>query len=337
MEKPHIFLLSGEHPSLPLAELNALLEMGSKSFSFLEKGRICRVSVLWDADPSSVLARASMVKLCLLELIPPKRDPRNLLDAFPSIDWSFLEGKTFAIRVKGVGRKGPISLSGKLGEIILKNVKAEVDLSHPDFEVFVLVGEKLYTGLKLASYNPRQFYERRIGKRPFKHPSALKPKISRCMVNLARAKPGDVFFDPFCGAGSLLIEAGLLGCRVIGSDLNAKLLRGARENLRFYDLEDFCLVVADSAFLPFSSLGPLATDLPYGRRSASIAHPPDEIARLFVRQLADLLPEGDYACIMSSIEQKVPQLCREAGLSVLEVHVETLHTGLSRHVTVVRA
>ena len=48
---------------------------------------------------------------------------------------------------------------------------------------------------------------RRPRARPFFHPAAIFPKLSRALVNLSRVGAGEVFLDPFCGTGSLLLEA----------------------------------------------------------------------------------------------------------------------------------
>ncbi len=44
----------------------------------------------------------------------------------------------------------------------------------------------------------------------------MSPKLARCMVNLTGVKENDLVLDPFCGTGGILIEAGIMGARVIG-------------------------------------------------------------------------------------------------------------------------
>mgnify|MGYP002171746373 CR=1 FL=1 len=39
--------------------------------------------------------------------------------------------------------------------------------------------------------------------------------------------------DPFCGTGGILIEAGLIGCKVAGSDVNWKMKNGSAINLDY--------------------------------------------------------------------------------------------------------
>lgn len=62
----------------------------------------------------------------------------------------------------------------------------------------------------------------------------LPPKVARMMVNLALGKDitADMtVLDPFCGSGTVLLEAATMGCSVIGSDLDEDAATGTRENL----------------------------------------------------------------------------------------------------------
>lgn len=65
----------------------------------------------------------------------------------------------------------------------------------------------------------------------------LPPKVARMMVNLALGPTPDketVLLDPFCGSGTVLLEALERGVHVIGNDLDAEAAQGARENLDWY-------------------------------------------------------------------------------------------------------
>lgn len=59
----------------------------------------------------------------------------------------------------------------------------------------------------------------------------LPPKIARLMVNLATKGEGGVVLDPFCGTGTVLAEAMLLGNSVLGSDNDPAAITGAKQNL----------------------------------------------------------------------------------------------------------
>lgn len=61
----------------------------------------------------------------------------------------------------------------------------------------------------------------------------LPPKLARIMVNLAGVKPGATIWDPFCGVGTIPIEALLLGYNVLGSDIDEAMLQATQENIEW--------------------------------------------------------------------------------------------------------
>lgn len=62
----------------------------------------------------------------------------------------------------------------------------------------------------------------------------LPPKVARIMVNLATCgQTGITVADPFCGTGTILSEAMMVGCNVIGSDTNPEAIPGTRSNLQW--------------------------------------------------------------------------------------------------------
>ena len=91
---------------------------------------------------------------------------------------------------------------------------------------------------------------RRPRRRAFFHPAAIFPKLSRALVNLSRVRPGEVFLDPFCGTGSLLLEAYEIGAFPVGSDLDSRMVRGARRNMEGFHQDWLGLVRADASHTP---------------------------------------------------------------------------------------
>lgn len=77
------------------------------------------------------------------------------------------------------------------------------------------------------------------GERDFGRPARdmqsgmLPPKLARMMVNLSGAEPTEsTLLDPFCGSGTVLMEAVLLGfAGVVGSDISGKAMADTRKNL----------------------------------------------------------------------------------------------------------
>lgn len=81
----------------------------------------------------------------------------------------------------------------------------------------------------------------------------LPPKLARIMVNLTGAEPSPSYLlDPFCGSGTILMEASLLGFdNVIGSDISQKAIDDTRTNLEWLTKENYR--VADSTLICISA------------------------------------------------------------------------------------
>lgn len=71
----------------------------------------------------------------------------------------------------------------------------------------------------------------------------LPPKVARMMVNIAlglwqeknTGKP--LLYDPFCGTGTVLLEAGMRKLNVYGSDIDQDAVFGTRDNLEWFKKE----------------------------------------------------------------------------------------------------
>lgn len=64
----------------------------------------------------------------------------------------------------------------------------------------------------------------------------LPPKLARLMINLAGVATDKILLDPFCGSGTLLIEAIDLGFKnVIGTDIAARAIADSTKNIDWYN------------------------------------------------------------------------------------------------------
>jgi tRNA G10 N-methylase Trm11 len=66
----------------------------------------------------------------------------------------------------------------------------------------------------------------------------LPPKVARMMVNLAlgnlEGAEKKSIYDPFCGSGTVLLEAAMRECHVAGSDVDENAVQGTKENLEWF-------------------------------------------------------------------------------------------------------
>ena len=81
------------------------------------------------------------------------------------------------------------------------------------------------------AHNPFEFRKRDL-ERPCQRPIfSIPPRLARIMLNLAQVHAGETACDPFCGTGTILQEAALMGVKPVGSDINPLCVQWARKNL----------------------------------------------------------------------------------------------------------
>ncbi len=104
-------------------------------------------------------------------------------------------------------------------------------------EIVVISGnQRLFVGKTLVVQNYED-YGRRDYQRPARDEKVgmIPPKVAQAMLNLATPlKPLDYILDPFCGSGTNLQEAILMGYRAIGSDLEQKMIENSEKNLEWF-------------------------------------------------------------------------------------------------------
>ncbi len=138
-------------------------------------------------------------------------------------------------------------------------------------------------GIKKAYLNDYCIWERKSGqfldrepqKKPAFHPTALKPKLARLLINLSEAK--NQIVDPFCGTGSIILESAILGIKGIGIDIKWKAAQASKTNLRFYsdkynirEGKDWQVIIGDATNISslFSDkIEAIVCDPPYGKSS----------------------------------------------------------------------
>jgi tRNA G10 N-methylase Trm11 len=108
-------------------------------------------------------------------------------------------------------------------------------LSHQHVSEFNLIprGDEVALAKTIWIYNAKDWVSRDREKpyRDIKR-GMLPPKVARIMVNLAtKGQTGLTLADPFCGTGTVLGEAMMVGCNVVGSDTNPDAIPGTKSNL----------------------------------------------------------------------------------------------------------
>ncbi|MBD3327724.1 hypothetical protein GF340_00290 [Candidatus Peregrinibacteria bacterium] len=105
-----------------------------------------------------------------------------------------------------------------------------------DFSI-IKTAKTVYMGHTVA-YQNFESYSKRDYNRPARDAKVgmLPPKLAQIMLNLAdlrRPHEKKTIFDPFCGLGTIINEATLMGFNCVGSDLHEKMVESSKKNLNW--------------------------------------------------------------------------------------------------------
>ncbi len=101
-------------------------------------------------------------------------------------------------------------------------------------EILIAQSGKNWWLAKLTAVQPFENYKFRDYEKKFRDAKVgmLPPKLAQILVNLAvRDSEKLKVYDPFCGSGGVLVEAGLLGHEILGSDVDPRMLEFSTKNL----------------------------------------------------------------------------------------------------------
>ena len=355
------FELSREHETLPKSEVLACLHALSIAYTenmFSDGILVIDAQLSSDSELLDVLSKRLGMTHCIYEIRgegKPEEGEMLKLIKNADIDDIMEQGHTFAVRVNVkvknrflAGEKKPLSLEMDLerkGGEIIKQKGYKVNLTNPS-KTFVLLFTKqtCFFCLLLHSVDKKQFEARKPHLRPFFSPGVIMPKFARALVNLSGIKDKELFLDPFCGTGGILIEAGLIGARLIGIDVQEKMVRGVEENLEAYGLNgDLIVGDASKIALQDNSVDAIVTDMPYGRSSlvSGSGYFTAESRSFFLKSLYQnalneihrvLKARGKVVVISNS--SSIYSLSREYNFIALEKHKYRVHKSLNRHIAV---
>jgi 23S rRNA G2445 N2-methylase RlmL len=174
-------------------------------------------------------------------------------------------------------------------------VKSDIDI-----RVFI-EHQSAYLGLRLGKTS--------LQKRAYKQIhtlGSLKPPVAAAMLLLG-SKTDGLVVDPFCGAGTILIEACLMGFPALGGDLDNKALDAAVKNAEFAGSKP-ALALWNAHHLPIASqsAGMVVSNLPWGKQ---VPTSPDleRLYQLACLEIKRILLPGSPAVILTSLPEWIPE------------------------------
>ena len=344
MKNEIFFILSGEHPTLPKAEVKAVLEAENFSGEILETLQRLIICSCYDGEKWSekIGERSGMCKISGIKIFESSFDLKEIANCIQEakLEAILKPKETFAVRIINLTNEkiNRLQLERLLGSLIIKKIsELKVNLENPNKTILgILIKDRFLLGIETYQKPKGSIAERSPKKRPVTHAATMKPKLARCMVNLSRAQSKKLFLDPFCGVGGLLIEAGLIGCKLIGCDIKLSMVKGALKNLLFFGLIPEGLFQADARHLPFNSISSIATDPPYGTSATTLKIPLKILLKDFLFEALKVLEPGGFICLASPKDVKVEEIGEKVGFKLIEKHEIYIHKKLTREIVVLR-
>lgn len=164
-------------------------------------------------------------------------------------------------------------------------LEANPDLKHPQHRfLFVVQQGCLWLGKVLAE-NERNYQQHDA--KPYRTSSSLPSRLARALVNLV-TPPAHSVLDPFCGTGSILLEAQALGLTAFGVDRNPRMVGMSHHNLAHFGYT--AQVETGQALDCLHTVDAIVTDLPYGR----LLQVDDQALQTALNHLVSLAPRAVY-------------------------------------------
>jgi len=334
---------SQEHPLLPQAELKAVMECENinADIDVVTEGLVILKNISEEKcdEYYGILTRRLGYTHEVHEIITAS-STETFEEDISQIDWSCYIDETFAVRVKRFHSKiDTVATERKAGSIILENCNnIKVNLTKPKSLVRIVAFENtLYIAIEKIKLNKKHFEDSKPHKRPFFYPGSMSPKLARCMVNLSRVTEGKLLLDPFCGTGGILIEAGLIGCKVVGSDIYWKMKNGTAINLDYYGITDYRTFNLDVRELKmYEKVAAVVTDPPYGISTSTGDIDGDDIFKEFFHAIYDNMRDDAYLCMASPHYVDLRPMADEVGFEIVEQYGIKMHRSLTRIISVIR-
>ena len=194
------------------------------------------------------------------------------------------------------------------------------DPTNSAWEVVVVEKQRGSSGPRrvFVELTPRGLDDPRFSYRRGDVAGASHPTIAAAIARVGGVRDDDVVWDPFCGAGTELIERARFGAyrSLYGSDLDGRAIELARETLDGAGVARARVAVGDArSFVPEERPTLVVTNPPMGRRVLR----PDALEALFEGFLARaaqlLAPRGRIAWI-SPLGDRTAEIAQRLGLRV---------------------
>lgn len=224
----------------------------------------------------------------------------------------------------GAQTYGSMEIMAAAGAAIVERYGWRVDLEGHDYDIHVDVDDdRLTIGLRLS---PESLHHR---SRVVHLPASLNPTLGYAMCVLSGPQPCELFVDPTCGAGTILIERAAVGpARLCAGDIFAHPVEAAHRNFEVAAVKvGLCRWDARRLPLRDGSVDKVCANLPWGRRAGSHTVNKHLYPRM-VREFARVLRIDGLAVVLTLEKQMLIRCVGRHGWLRLERSVPVSVGGL---------
>jgi len=250
------FFVLGSNPTLSLAELSAVFNLNQeKKENIILLENILILETKNEFDATKLIAKlGGTIKIGVIDFESENNKDSIVDETLKIIDQKDISGK-FNFGISGYSRKPmnirPIGMEIK-NQLRVKEISCRFVVSREATLSSVVVEQNklLKSGVEIVLINDRGkiYGGHTLAVQPFKELSyrdygrparddrsgLLPPKLAQIMINLSGAKISDTLIDPFCGSGTILTEAALMGYQnLIGTDISPKAIEDTRKNMEW--------------------------------------------------------------------------------------------------------
>ncbi len=319
----HLILLSGEN--LELAQLEAKTLLKLENTTLKENYLFCTIPT----ESMPFIDRLAYTKKVYEIMYTTTK--KNLEASLKEYPWINCYEKNFCLRITSNEHYDERYYATFIWQSLEKSTQPKVNLKTPNLliEIFIDKDEAIVT--RLLYQNFEEYKNRKAHLRPVLHPTAMHPKMARALINVLNPSINEKIIDPCCGACGILTEAGLLGLKFIGYDVDKKILEGARKNLEYYNIKSdhYELIVKDSTTI--KDLKNIVTDLPYGKSSKKS----EELITLYAKLLKNI--NGRAVIVMPHFMpyKKLLDTNLPKSVEVKQIIDQYVHKSLTRKIIII--
>lgn len=262
--------------------------------------------------------RSPFVKYCI-RIILQGSSLEELVSKIISISLSF---ESFKVKYVDILDKMDFEEKRKAEYAIGYEIIGQADVHNPD----IILGITSINGIwYLGEFLKNSGIWHKHDQKPRKYSNSLPSILARAVINIAAGPHMERrIIDPCCGIGTVLLEGVSMGADIIGSDINYKVVRGARENLSFFNYPDVVTKISIHEIEGHYDVAII--DLPYGIMSETS----EERQLAIVESAGRISDEVIIVCI-----KDISAALRDRGFRMIDC-CQVSKSDFKRYVTIVK-